>query len=155
MPLQSLSVRVMSFKSDVRIELERMENGDLKIKFGNETLEDLVIRRSGLPKEKVGAEARKLLAASLAECMCSTLIFLLDWAKIDFKGFQASVDALTEKDEKGGLCVDSLNVTINVEVPTDEETTKKFRRVKSLFKRGCLMSRSLERGIKVNYSIVT
>jgi len=49
--------------------------------------------------------------------------------------------------------VDSINLKIHLDIPKDEDTMKKFRRVENLFKRGCLMSRSLERGIKVNYSI--
>lgn len=143
------------FKSEAEIELEWVKGEDLKIKFNSECMEDLVIERSRVPPEKMGAEARKLLGASLAECMCSTLFFLLKWAKVESKGFRATADAVAAKDEKGRLCVDSINLTIHLDIPKDEETLKKFERVKNLFKKGCLMDRSLERGIKVNYSIMT
>ncbi len=145
----------MAFKSEVRTELERLENGDLKIRFKSETMPDLTIKRAGVPREKIGAEARNLLAASIAECMGSTLLFLLDWAKIDLRGFEAVATVSTGRDQNGRVCVDTVDLKFDVQMPEDEETRKRFERVKRLFKRGCLMSRSLPRGIKVNYSINT
>jgi organic hydroperoxide reductase OsmC/OhrA len=143
----------MSFKSEVKIDVELLEGGDLKVKFNSECLDDLTIKRAGVPKEKIGAEARELLAASLAECMCSTLIFLLDWAKVKYTGFGASAHVATGKDEKGSIHVENINLAINLKILKDEENLKKFKRAESLFKKGCLMSRSLQRGIKTGYSI--
>lgn len=145
----------MSFKSEAKIDLELLEGGDLKVRFNSECLDDLTIRRAGVPREKIGAEARELLAASLAECMCSTLFFLLDWAKVKYTGFRASAHVATGKDEKGSVHVNSINLAINLKIPKDEETLKRFKRVESLFKKGCLISRSLEKGIKIDYSIKT
>jgi len=145
----------MSFKPETKIELERLENGDLLIKFNSETMRDITVKKTGVPKGKVGGEARQLLAASLAECMCSTFISLLDWTRLKYGKLRAVVTAFTEKDEKGRLCVSRIDVNINVEIPEDEESAKRFKRAENLFKRGCLMSRSLERGIKVNYEIHT
>jgi organic hydroperoxide reductase OsmC/OhrA len=144
------------FQSEAKIELEWLEGEDFKIRFDSEGLKlTLVVERSRVPPEKVGGEARMLLAAALAECMASTLFFLLKWAKVEVKRFSATANAVTGKDEAGRLNVDSVDLTLNLDIPKDEETLKKFERVKTLFKRGCLMSRSLEKGIKVNYSIVT
>lgn len=145
-----------TFQSEAKIELEWLEGEDFKIRFNSEGLKlTLVVERSRVPPEKVGGEARMLLAAALAECMASTLFFLLKWAKVEVKRFGATANAVTGKDENGRLNVDRVDLTLNLDIPKDEETLKKFERVKTLFKRGCLMSRSLEKGIKVNYSIVT
>ena len=145
-----------TFQSEAKIELEWLGGEDFKIRFDGEGLKlTFVVERSRVPPEKVGGEARMLLAAALAECMASTLFFLLKWAKIEVKRFSATANAVTGKDETGRLNVDRVDLTLNLDIPKDEETTKKFERVKTLFKRGCLMSRSLEKGIKVNYSIVT
>ncbi len=144
-----------TFKSEAKVELEMLEEGGLRIKFGSKTMNDLIIKRSGIPLEEMGAEARKLLAASLAECMCSTLLFLLKWAGVKIDDFKAIAEAITAKDEMGRNCVNNINLTIQLKIPEDKDTMKKFKRAESLFKRGCLMSRSLERGIKVNYKIET
>jgi len=141
------------FKSDAKIELEMLEGGDLKIKFNSRTMDDLIIKRAGIPQEEMGAEARKLLAASLAECMCSTLLFMLKWAGVKVENFKAVAEVITAKDEKGRNCVNNINLTIYLHIPKDENMMKKFKRAENLFKRGCLMSRSLERGIKINYRI--
>jgi len=146
---------LVSFKSEIKIELEQPKNGDLLIKFDSETMDSLIVKKAGVPKEKMGGEARQLLAASLAECMCSTFISLLEWARVKYGKLHAIVTVSTEKDEKGRLCVGQVNVNMEVEIPEDEESKKRFRRAENLFKRGCLMSRSLERGIKVNYKIDT
>ena len=145
----------MSFKPETKIELEQMESGDLLIKFNSETMEDLIVKKAGIPKEKMGGEARQLLAASLAECMCSTFISILEWARVKYEKLHAIVTVSTEKDERNRLCVDRIDVDLKIEIPEDEESMKRFRRAENLFKRGCLMSRSLERGIKVSYKIDT
>jgi len=143
----------MSFKSETKIELEETENGDLLIKFNSETMEDLIIKKAGISKEKMGGEARQLLAASLAECMCSTLISILKWARVKYEKLRAVVTVSTGKDENNRLCVDQIDVDFKIEIPEDEESMNRLSRAENLFKRGCLMSRSLERGIKVNYKI--
>ena len=143
----------MSFKSETKIDLEQLENGDLLIKFNSETMKDLIVKKADVPKEKMGGEARQLLAASLAECMCSTFISILEWARVKYGKLHAIVTVSTGKDERNRLCVDQIDVNFKVEIPQDEESAKRFRRAENLFKRGCLMSRSLERGIKVSYKI--
>jgi len=145
----------LSFKSEVKVELELLENGDLKIRFNNAAMEDLIVRRSGVQREELGGEARQLLAASLLECLCSTFIHLLDWVRVNPKMFRAEAEVISGKDESGRVCIDSINVKINVAVPEDEETLRRLKRAEILLERGCLISRSLIRGIKVNYSIST
>jgi len=80
----------VSFKSKAKIELEQLKNGDLLIKFDSETMNDLIVKKAGVPKEKMGGEARQLLAASLAECMCSTLISLLEWTRVKYERLHAT-----------------------------------------------------------------
>jgi len=145
----------MSLKPKIEIELEQPKDGDLLIKFNSETMKDLIVRKTDIPREKMGGEARQLLAASLAECMCSTLTSLLEWARVKYRKLHATVTVSTEKDDEGRLCVDRIDVNMEVDIPKDEDSEKRFRRVENLFKRGCLMSRSLERGIRINYKIDT
>lgn len=151
-----LTATIMAiFQIETGIELELMENEDVRIRFNSDSMEDLIIRRPRAPRTEDTAEARKLLAASLAKCICSTLLFLLKWAGIESRGFRATAEVVTAKDAEGRLCVDSINLTFRVDTHNDEETEKKIKRVWNLFKKGCLMSRSLERGMKINYTIVT
>lgn len=143
----------LAFKSSLKVNLEKVDQGDLKITFDSPTMNDLLIKKSGIPREQMGGEARQLLAASISECLCSTLISLLEWSRVNVRKFLAQAEVVSGKDEEGRLCVDTININIDVEVSEDKETLKRFERALTLFGRGCLMSRSLKRGIKVNYSV--
>jgi len=144
----------LAFQSEAKVELE-LEEGFLKVKFNSENMNDITIKLSQVSSESIGAEARKLLAASLAKCMCSTLLFLLKWARVKFEKFRAVANVSVTKDEKGKLCVGEIKLKIHIKIPKDNETLERFKKVEKIFKRGCLMSRSIERGIKVSYSIIT
>ncbi len=144
-----------ALKSETKVTLEWIEGEDLEIKFNSELMNDVTIKRKGVPSEKMGGEARKLLAAALAECMCSTLYFLLKWAKVDFSVLRAEAVPVTSKDEKGRLYVDRIDLMINLEIKGDQDDLKRLSRVENLFKRGCLMSRSIKKGIEINYKIIT
>jgi len=140
-------------KPQIKVEMKLLTGEDMKIKFNSRSMDDLIIARSRVPREETGGEAQELLAASVAECMGSTLFFLLRWAQIKLEDFQATVEVITDRDEQGRNCVMGINLNLDVDVKKDDETLKKIDRVKNIFNRGCLISRSLERGIKVNYSL--
>jgi organic hydroperoxide reductase OsmC/OhrA len=143
------------FEAETEIEIELLEQENWKIKFKSESMKDLVINNSAVLPEKRGTEARKLLAASLAECVCANLLFLLNWAKVDLADFKSTAKVSTTRDSKGRIYVDKVNLIVNLDITEDKDTLKKIERVKNLFRKGCLITRSLERGIKVNYSIET
>jgi len=144
-----------SLSSRIKVEMEWLGGEDMKIRFKSRSMDDLIIARSRIPREESGGEARELLAASVIECMGSTLFFLLKWAQIKFKNFRSTVEVISDKDEQGRNCIGSINLSLYIDISKDEETLRKFERVENLFKKGCLIGRSMERGIKVNYSIVT
>jgi len=142
-----------AFKPKVKVELELLKGEDIKIRFSSRSMDELIIARTRIPKEERGGEARELLAASLAECACSTLLYLLKWARIDLKDLHATAEVATKEDKDGRLCVDSINLKIHVDTPKNDETTKRLERVKTLFSKGCLISQSLEKGIRTTWTI--
>ena len=142
-------------ESEIKVALRWIaEQNSFKIEFQSDCMNDLTVDWLRVPIEKRGGEARRLLAASLAECMGSTVFFMLKYANVEFKDFRAVADVTTAKDEKGRVCVDKISLTMHVGIPKNGETLKKVQRIKNLLNRGCLISRSLERGIKVQYSLL-
>ncbi|MEM2922762.1 MAG: hypothetical protein QXF26_10670, partial [Candidatus Bathyarchaeia archaeon] len=85
-------------KAPIKVEMELVTGEDMKIRFSSKSMDDFVIARSRVPREQTGGEAQELLAASLAECMGSTLFFLLRWAQIKLEDFRATVEVITGKD---------------------------------------------------------
>ena len=136
------------------IDLTWLENEDLVISFNDDNIDDLVIRKPTIPSVEGGSEARKILAASLAKCMSSTLYHLLKFNNIEFRNFKANAEAITEQDTKGTIYVNSIDLTISLSIPPDDATRRKFQRIKRIFDRGCLLSRSLKKGLKINTKVL-
>lgn len=139
--------------SKVKIEIEWLGKEDFRIKFDSKAMDNLTVAKSRIPREERGGEARELLAASVAECMMSTLLFYLKWAKLEFDGLKTLVEIVTDKDDKGRYSVGAVNLNFVVDSANDEHALRKVERAKKMLDRGCFISRSLTRGIRVNYSI--
>jgi len=139
----------------VRVELEWLGDEDLRVKFGSRAFDDLTIMKSRVPPEERGGEARELLAASAVECMATMLLYLLKKVRVDLQGLRAAAEVTAGKDEEGNLCVEAVDVAIRVGIPGDDEARSRFERVRTILQKGCLISRSLERGVHVRYDIST
>ena len=143
----------LSFRSEVKVEIESLENKDLIIRFNSEVIDDLVIKRHGVSVEKMGGEARRLLAASLATCFCSAFLSILEHVGVKYRRLHGDVTVHTGEDGTGRLRVNEIKINLKVEIPKGKDIAEGFRRAERIIRRGCLISRSLEKGIKVSYEI--
>jgi len=143
----------LSFRPEVKVKIESLENGDLIIRFNSKMINDLRIKRHSVSAEKAGGEARQLLAASLATCLCSAFLSILEHTGVEYKKLHAIATVHTGEDEMGHLCVNEIKIDLKVEIPKGGDVAEGFERAKQIIRRGCLISRSLEKGIKVNYGI--
>ena len=62
-----------------------------------------------------------------------------------------------EEDETNVLYIKNIDVNMRLKAPKDDESIEKFKRAKALLsrmlRRGSLISRSMEKGIKINYEV--
>ena len=121
--------------------------------YKRQVIDDLIIKRHGISAEKMGGEARRLLAASLATCLCSAFLSILENVGVKHRRLHGDVTVHTGEDETGHLRVDEIKIDLKVEVPKGKDIAEGFRRAERIIRRGCLISRSLEKGIKVSYEI--
>jgi len=135
----------------VGVELEYLGDVDFKVKFGHEAMDDLIIAASRVPEDQRGGVARKLLAASVTYCMAGWLFTLLQKTRVDVNALKARTEVTMSKDESGRDFVDKIAIQIQVQI--SDEDVNAFERCKSIVDRGCLISRSLIRGVKVTHSI--
>jgi len=141
---------------EVKIMLECFENNDVLIRFNSEVMPDILIKKSKVSREKLGGEARALLAASVTECLISWLTFLLNKARIKVKSLQAITTVTTGLDESEQNVVKEINIKVDVKIDGEDDSYQRFERIKNLLLRqGCLISRSLEKGIKVSFKFFT
>jgi len=135
----------------VGVELEYLGDVDFKVKFGHGAIDDLVIAASRVPEDQGGGVARKLLATSVMYCMAGWLFTLLQKTRVDVDALKASAEVTMSKDESGRDFVDKIDMQIQVQI--SDEDVNAFERCKSIVDRGCLISRSLMRGVKVTHLI--
>ena len=133
------------------IEQQLLGEGRYKITFNHDALEDLRIDLSELPEEKRYGIARRFLAASATWCTCGVLKYALKARGVNISDMTAESSVQMGKDEKGRNVVVRIDIDISVDIP--EENREDLERYHRLVEAGCLVSRSLERGIEVNHSI--
>ena len=97
------------------------------------------------------------MAASVGECICSALTSALDLVRLEYDSVSASITVNVEEDEANMLYIKSIDVNMRLKAPKDEGSIEKFKRAKALLsrilRRGSLISRSMEKGIKINYEV--
>jgi len=135
-------------ESGVIVSLTYLKNEDrLHIEFGGTSLGELTLDFSKI----TGGEARALLAAAAAECMGSWLLYFLKRHIEKLGSFKMSASAHTSLTDKGNI-VDKVIVELEIEVAGDESDREKYEKtIKRILQKGCLISRSLENGIIVEY----
>ncbi len=135
----------------VGVELEYLGDIDFKVRFGHGAMDDLVIAASRVSEDQSGGVARKLLAASVSYCMAGWLFTLLQKTRVDVNALKAKAEVTLSKDESGREFVDKIDMQIQVQI--SDEDVNAFERCKSIVDRGCLISRSLIKGVKVTHLI--
>lgn len=123
---------------------------DLLFKFNHKALQPIIMQKSVLPLEERAGTSRELLAAVASECMVEWMIMSLKQAKIPIEEFTTTTEANMEIDETGRTIVESCDTVVNLKLSEEKLEEAKII-LEHLLEVGCLMSRSLERGIKLRY----
>jgi uncharacterized OsmC-like protein len=137
-------------EKDVNVEI--LQESDWKFTFDHEALEDIVVALTKLPEEKRSGIARKLLAAAATYCMAGSLKLCLEENGVEIDGLSAYSKIKMGKAESGINIVETIDLKVLITVP--EENYKELEHCREILKEGSLITRSLERGIKVNHSIL-
>lgn len=135
----------------VGVELEYLGELDFKLKFAHGAVGDLVIAGSRVSPEQMEGVSRKLLASSVVYCTTGWLFTLLKKTRVNVGALTSKAEVTMAKDESGRDFVDEIGLQVQVDVP--DEDLIGFERCKAIVERGCLITRSLRKGIKVTASI--
>jgi len=135
----------------IGVELEYLGGLDFKVKFAHGAVDDLVITGSRVSPEQMEGVSRKLLAASVAYCTTGWLFTLLKKTRVEVGALRSKAEVTMGKDESGRDYVDEIGLQVQVEIP--DEDLNAFERCRAIVERGCLITRSLRKGIKATASI--
>ena len=131
--------------------LQHIAEWDFKLTFAHDALENQVVAFSKVPKEKRPGVARRFLAASAIWCTAVGLYSLLKARGVTVSNITAKSGIQMGKNESGQNVVESVDLELIVDVP--EEYIEELEHCWRIWEKHCLISRSLQRGIKVNRSI--
>ena len=132
-------------------KLELIGDNDYRFIFDHDALNEIDVELSKIPKDKRAGVARSFLAASATYCMAGSINDMLKARGVDVNGISATSSVIMGKDDKGKSFVEGLNLKIHVDIP--DESRDVLDHCVSILKDGCLVTRSLKKGIHVDHSI--
>jgi organic hydroperoxide reductase OsmC/OhrA len=126
------------------------ETDDLKLQFSHNALpSELVIKKSQLPREQQAGCARELLLAAVGECITEWILLSLRHTNIPLEKLISHAHL---KPGKSTRAIEAITLTIEVTV-TDRYRNRAEKIIQSIMRRGCLLTRSIAKGIPVSYDL--
>ena len=132
-------------------KLKLIGENDYRLIFDHDALTDIDVELSKIPEDRRFGVARSLLAASATYCMSGAINYMLRARGVDVTGISAASSVKMGKDDKGKSFVEGLDLEIHVDVP--DESKDVLDHCISILKDGCLVTKSLKKGIQVKHSI--
>lgn len=139
----------MSEHPAFRIEMERIEGFEYRVKFDWEGVADLVTDEPEPIGGRKGPNASRLLAAAVGNCLSASLLYCLQRSRAEVSGMRTAVVGTLTRNERGRLRVGGLDVRIEVEGVEPE----KLERCRGLFEDFCLVSDSVRHGIPIRVEV--
>lgn len=136
----------------VRVSLSWLgpETNDLKLQFSHNALPtELIIKKSQLPREQQAGCARELLLAAVVECVAEWILLSLHHAKIPLQEF---ISYAYLEQGKTTRVINAITLTLQVAV-ADRFRHRVEKIIQSILGRGCLMTRSIAKGIPISYNL--
>ncbi len=133
------------------VHVELLPNTDWRLTFHHAALNDAVVALAALPAAHRSGVARKLLAASAAYCLASTLGTCLRQNGVTPQGISADATITMDTREGDGSTIQSLDLDVQVTVPP--EALKDVDECRTMLRGGSLVTKSLQQSITVNHTI--
>ena len=145
----------MTDSQRLEYELSMVKLDDYKfiVDFNEDSIPDLLMDESeDIPGgEGKGPTASMLLAASIGNCLSASLYFCLTKKKHKVNELKTKVVVFRERNEDGFWRISEVTVTLNPDIEKADDSSAK--RCMEIFRNYCVVSSSIEEGIKINVNI--
>ncbi len=131
--------------------IERVEGYQFRVKFDKPELGELVIDEPPPLGRSAGPNPSRLLASAAAGCLCASLVFCLEKARVPIKKLSAEVWVQSVRNERGRLRIGRLTVTLRPEL--EPEAIERAQRCRELFEDFCVVTQSIRQGIPVDVRV--
>ncbi|TFG20975.1 MAG: hypothetical protein EU533_05725, partial [Promethearchaeota archaeon] len=112
------------------------------------------------PEEKKrGPDAAQLLGLAVLSCLSASFIYCLNKRELTIKDLDGKAEIFFKKNERGYIRIDKIDILIIPKTDDPEilkrinQCIKKLKSGKMFFEETCIITPSVEKGIKVNVKV--
>jgi len=136
--------------TEARIGIRQIDGYRFMVEFGA-AIPDLLVDEAAPIGQDAGPHPEQLLVASVANCLCASLVFALGKYKQDAGGVQAEASCRVARNEDNRLRVEAIDVAITLGASAEE--MPRVDRAISQFQRFCTVSESVQAGVPVSVEV--
>lgn len=134
------------------IELEQLRDYEFRVKFDWPQVADLTVDEPEPLGRAQGPNAARLIAAAVANCLASSLLFCMRKFKHEPATLRAMVTGRLARNERGRLRLAGFDVTIRLSDSAAQ--IAHFDRCLVQFENFCVVTESVRQGIAVTVKVV-
>jgi organic hydroperoxide reductase OsmC/OhrA len=134
------------------LQLEQLEDYAFKVKFDWPDVPQLVLDEPEPLGRGAGPNAARLIAAAVANCLSSSLLFCMRKFKQSPGTLRAEVSGQLERNDSGRLRIKRFDVTVRLHDPAAR--IAHFDRCLAQFEDFCIVTESVRRGIPVGVRVL-
>lgn len=134
----------------VQVDLKQLEDYRFAIRFGD-NLPELIVDEPAPTGAGAGPSPLQLLAASVGNCLCASLLFALRKFKHQPEPITCTASAVTGRNEQGRLRVSSIKAVLTLGVPG--RSLAHIDRVLDQFEAFCTVTQSVGLGIPITVEV--
>ena len=142
----------MSEPSRFTLELEQLADYKFRVKFDWPDVAELVLDEPPPLGGAAGPNAARLIAAAVANCLSSSLLFCMRKFRQSPGKLRAEVTGALARNEHGRVRIGRLDVSIQLAEPASD--IKHFDRCLQQFEDFCVVTESVRNGIPVGVRVV-
>jgi uncharacterized OsmC-like protein len=137
----------MSETRDITVRLHQLEGYRFEVDWGLPSLENSILDEPPATGSSKGPNPSRLLAAAVAHCLCSSLLFCIEKSRGKCDNIEATAIAQVQRNERGRWRVTRITVTLDPKVPAEFKDI--LERSKGIFEDYCIATESVRKGIDV------
>ncbi|KGM55282.1 peroxiredoxin [Lysobacter daejeonensis GH1-9] len=141
----------MSAEKAIRLTLEQDRDYAFRIQFEETSLEPLLADEASPLGGDRGPTPSQLLLASIANCLCASLLFALRKYKNQAGTLRAEISATPSRNADGRLRIPKAFVTL--QLPEGNEDYQHLERILDQFENFCTVTQSVRHGIEVEVTV--
>ncbi len=134
------------------ITLEQRQDYEFLVRFGKESIADLVTDESAPLGKDAGPNPARVLAAAVANCLSASLLFALRKFKNQPEPLTATATTRIGRNDQNRLRI----LAIDVQIRTGRKAAEMAHldRILAQFEEFCIVTQSVRDGLPVNVSVV-